>query len=320
MEMRSSKMIHAEDLPIEAVINAAGEGNPLQAGNNPVISDTNESAGDNMIHSHHSESIEVNDVDSESRLIHAMTPTMKNMVHLLNAQTRETMFNIRDVLADARRRDSEEIAHAVANSIPSVSTNIIPAVQDMVSQMKDSIKVAMSEVVQQSQTLPRQIPSDHNIGNIPSCEPSIDVQGPDPSAQDTPIPRLTKFNSYQCGSARSHSPRHNPNNHRGRRVHQHSDTDQSDSGSERDTLMLPSRRSIGRNSGLRLPIFTGKDWKIWHNRFEDLSRIHGWTDEHKQMELLPKLQGTAGEFVYGQLSRAIRENYSTPTVLLISKS
>ena len=42
-----------------------------------------------------------------------------------------------------------------------------------------------------------------------------------------------------------------------------------------------------------------------------LSCIHGWTDEHKLMELLPKLQGTAGEFVYGQLSRTIRENYST---------
>ena len=221
------------------------------------------------------------------------------------------MFNIRDVLADARRRDSEEIVHAVANSIPNISTNIIPAVQDMVSQMKDSIKVAMSEVVQGSQTVPKQIPSDHNIGNIPSCEPSIDVQGPDPSAQVTPIPRLTKFNSYQCGSARSHSPRHNPNNHRGCRVHQHRDSDQSDSGSERDTLMLPSHRSLGRNSALCLPIFTGKDWKIWYNCFEDLSRIHGWTDEHKLMELLPKLQGTAGEFVYGQLSRTIRENYST---------
>ena len=56
-----------EDRPIEAVINAAGEGNPLHAGNNPVISDTNESAGDTMIHSHHSESIAVNDVDPESR-------------------------------------------------------------------------------------------------------------------------------------------------------------------------------------------------------------------------------------------------------------
>ena len=177
MEMRSSKMIHAEDLPIEAVINAAGEGNPLHAGNNPVISDTNESAGDTMIHSHHSESIAVNDVDPESRLIHAMTHIMKDMVYMMNAQTRETMFNIRDVLADARRRDSEEIVHAVANSI----INIIPAVQDMVSQMKDSIKVAMSEVVQGSQTVPKQIPSDHNIGNIPSCEPSIDAQGSDPS-------------------------------------------------------------------------------------------------------------------------------------------
>ena len=79
---------------------------------------------------------------------------MKDMVHMMNAQTRNTMFNIRDVLADARRRDSEEIVHAVANSIPNISTNIIPAVQDMVSQMKDSIKVACQRLYRDHKLCP----------------------------------------------------------------------------------------------------------------------------------------------------------------------
>ena len=63
-------------------------------------------------------------------------------------------------------------------------------------------------------------------------------------------------------------------------------------------------------SYIKLPGYTGKErWDIWHNRFLEVARLRGWDDEQKLMELIPRLQGTAGDFVYGQLSSATRQNY-----------
>ncbi len=64
------------------------------------------------------------------------------------------------------------------------------------------------------------------------------------------------------------------------------------------------------NTNIKLPQFNGKErWEIWINRFHDVARINGWNDEEKLAELLPRLHGAAGEFVYGQLSIGVRNNY-----------
>lgn len=34
------------------------------------------------------------------------------------------------------------------------------------------------------------------------------------------------------------------------------------------------------------------------NRFEAVAKLNNWTDEGKLAQLLPRLQGPAGEFVY----------------------
>ena len=66
-----------------------------------------------------------------------------------------------------------------------------------------------------------------------------------------------------------------------------------------------------RNTSCRLPPFTGKEkWLIWFNRFTEVATIQGWNTQHKLTELLPRLQGPAGEFVYGQLSHTTRTCYS----------
>ncbi|CAC5417240.1 unnamed protein product [Mytilus coruscus] len=51
----------------------------------------------------------------------------------------------------------------------------------------------------------------------------------------------------------------------------------------------------------RLPIFTGKEkWKVWFNRFEAVANLYNWSKKEKLVELLPRLQGIAGDFVYDQ--------------------
>ena len=57
-------------------------------------------------------------------------------------------------------------------------------------------------------------------------------------------------------------------------------------------------RSLRRSSP-KLPAFTGKEtWMVWFYRFEEVANRQGWSQDEKLDELLPRLQGTAGEFVY----------------------
>ena len=75
-----------------------------------------------------------------------------------------------------------------------------------------------------------------------------------------------------------------------------------------DTTLLRRNKSWSKN--VKLPPFLGKEpWEIWFNRFSDVADRHNWSDDQRLDELLPKLQGQAGEFVYGQLKQKVRNNY-----------
>ena len=50
---------------------------------------------------------------------------------------------------------------------------------------------------------------------------------------------------------------------------------------------------------------------MWYNRFEEVADRQKWSDDERLDQMLPKLQGVAGEFVFGQLSRTVRSNYKT---------
>lgn len=66
-----------------------------------------------------------------------------------------------------------------------------------------------------------------------------------------------------------------------------------------------SHRRVGHSP--KIPPFTGKgeSWNIWFNRFDEVAQWQQW-DEHDRLgELLPRLQGLAGEFVYDQLKPVI---------------
>ena len=70
-------------------------------------------------------------------------------------------------------------------------------------------------------------------------------------------------------------------------------------------------------SGVRLPPYTGKEkWKVWYNRFAEVAELKKWSEKEKLAEILPKLQGEAGEFVFGQLPKSARRSYKTLVVEL----
>lgn len=63
---------------------------------------------------------------------------------------------------------------------------------------------------------------------------------------------------------------------------------------------------------IKLPPFTGKEkWTVWYNRFMEVAHLRRWNNEQKLLELLPRLQGPAGEFVYEQLTPETRRHYDS---------
>ena len=82
-------------------------------------------------------------------------------------------------------------------------------------------------------------------------------------------------------------------------------------GVTRDPQRSRHPRYHHETNHIKLPPFTGKErWKIWLNRFMEVARLRQWSDEQKLMELLPKLQGPAGEFVFDQLNSSTRRSFS----------
>ena len=50
--------------------------------------------------------------------------------------------------------------------------------------------------------------------------------------------------------------------------------------------------------------------EVWINRFEAVARLQDWTNKGKLQELLPRLQGAAGDFAFDQMSENTLNSYS----------
>ena len=90
-----------------------------------------------------------------------------------------------------------------------------------------------------------------------------------------------------------------------------SDTDvETDSDVESIATSTAVRVRSSNTHIVKLPAFTGKEkWEVWHNRFEAVARHKRWNEEDKLQELLPRLQGEAGEFAFDQLSDKTLDSY-----------
>ena len=92
------------------------------------------------------------------------------------------------------------------------------------------------------------------------------------------------------------------------------DGSNSESDTDSDNIHLSPPASVVRRhkNSPKLPPFTGKEsWNVWFNRFEDVASRQNWSSDEKLDEILPRLQGPAGDFVYGQLTHESRSHYRT---------
>lgn len=76
-------------------------------------------------------------------------------------------------------------------------------------------------------------------------------------------------------------------------------------------ITRPKQRKGNHTAIANLPAFTGKEkWEVWINRFEAVARLQDWNNKSKLQELLPRLQGTAGDFAFDQMSEHTLNSYS----------
>ena len=290
------------------------------------LRDTLVSVCDSLASKHHQESQEIS---------HCMRETLSGIYDMTNGM-RNSLSNLRDVMVESHRHSSDQLRDVMEEShrhssdqlAQTVTATIGPLLQNTVGDMTAVVQSTLSNM---SRTLKHISPTSKRANNNAPSQQILDHADNCREDQE-PLPSAVGFtgkigstresstgNNQHINPAHSapislitdrHSLGHEPNHHirgsRQRRLAPQSDSE-SDNEANGDILHYPDTR----NSGPRLPPFYGKeDWKVWFNRFQDVAGMQNWSTRKRLLELLPKLQGSAGEFVYGQLSRETRGNFS----------
>ncbi|CAC5421921.1 unnamed protein product [Mytilus coruscus] len=90
-----------------------------------------------------------------------------------------------------------------------------------------------------------------------------------------------------------------------------SESSLSDTGSIATSQIFKSRSRPKSGQNVKLPAFTGNEkWEVWLNRFQAVARLNNWDDNEKLRELIPRLQGEAGDFVFDQLPSKTLDKYT----------
>ena len=190
-------------------------------------------------------------------------------------------------------------------------------VKNALSQVKSDTKVGSPPNLTPVSRLESHPPNGAHPMNLNSKSDSIEVRvsnSVNRAKKKRSNQKSDRMTVYSSDSESEHAivPKQSVNVHS---VYNHmSESGESESEHLSDmSVMSRSNHQVNRANhltGPRLPPFTGSEpWKVWYNRFRDVARLKRWNDEQKLCELLPKLQGKAGEFVYGQLTRGVRSNF-----------
>lgn len=183
--------------------------------------------------------------------------------------------------------------------------DMLRVVRDEVAKQVSHSMGEVASNIQHDMQINSQIMQDNVLQLLQRIESNADRHG----EQIGQVPNFTSNSNYGSRSR----PRQRIRNSGERRINSNSQ-----SSSERTVngdLTSFSQSSSYRNRvskrQIRLPPFTGKEnWEVWLNRFNDVANIRQWNNHEKLGEILPLMQGSAGEFVFGQLSQRCRSNLS----------
>ena len=242
-------------------------------------------------------------------------PDMQRYTHITNSCHMSNNEQTCSVGGTSHRSISEDIecmasntpnmVHNSSNVIPTSTINVngnyqVPNVQNNTQQ---DISSAMSMIQTQMANIEKSLQS--KVSHL-ECSLNTVTHELKQALKNTHLQNHNRNNMND----RSHTYSRNYRNTQ-QSADSSSSSDCNDSDNDRQqshSITSVSNRRFKVNP--KLPPFTGKEtWSVWFNRFEDVGNRQKWCDDEKLDELLPRLQGTAGDFVYGQLSQGVRSNY-----------
>ncbi|XP_071144097.1 uncharacterized protein [Mytilus edulis] len=175
-----------------------------------------------------------------------------------------------------------------------------------------------SEIEQAEQTMVT------NTRNLPQSTPS--TSGIQKNFQTLDLRRSSSTNTIKSNEEPQHrrKPRHVKSSSTCKATRKSSiqSSYSSDSSSEEDchepvdsdcsvsTDKITQSKQKSSSHNVKLPSFTGQEkWEVWFNRFEAVAKLKSWNEEDRLQELLPRLQGDAGDFTFDQLPKKTIRNY-----------
>ena len=82
--------------------------------------------------------------------------------------------------------------------------------------------------------------------------------------------------------------------------------------STNDTSSRADCNTSSNNKFVKLPAFTGNskdNWKVWYSRFNTVADLNHWDEKTRLSELIQRLQGTAADFVFDEISSDSIKSY-----------
>ena len=226
--------------------------------------------------------------------------------------------------------DSSDVAQHVGAIVGSAMNDIAQMMKEMSHEISKGMREAMiqapilHQISQYESNHPVPMMSSNDVRYRPSVQNHVRMNPPGPDGDISPnVARGQGQPGDEVRLARNSSSRGSSNSTRSASVRPSMVRTRDSSDESNDESQASSHVSISRSRhrgnthdrySPKIPIFTGKErWEVWLNRFEAIAVRQNWDEEKKLDELLPRLQGSAGEFVFGQLSERVRNNFGSLT-------
>ena len=242
---------------------------------------------------------------------HSHGNSRRDTYHRMNKRRR--VISLQPMEGDTDENEEDPAAQGDGVGHQTGETVTLHAVQNTMKGMLQSFAAEMREWVSQHSAVNQQEPPQGDRPRQPDATFGVATN----DRYHSPEPRVVNYNNQRSPPRARHRERINFLSRRRRRY----SSSEGDMGSDEELSLSETvggnlRQRVRRSysSSPKLPPFTGKEsWLIWMNRFSDIAYRQQWSDDRKLDELLPRLQGQAGEFVFGQLSPQVRSSYTMLT-------
>ena len=218
-----------------------------------------------------------------------IVPRPSEQIEPTSPRTPRRSLRLRKKQRQTEHVESDESEPENQGDTAGVYGTIKGAIQDMTTQVVTAIQTAIKGVMSQTH---RRSKSDTGIESAPKNAP----------AKSRSVPMMSRISRSRLSTVEDDDQSTD------------SSDDESDEESDDTENLVQAKKPTRYSQSFKLPAYTGKEkWEVWYHRFEAVAKLNNWNDKNKLLELLPRLQGAAGDFAYDQLSQKTLNSYERIT-------